>query len=90
MDDQRQEPLTPVSYRPRGVWEMLLGVLVGFWVIFGVNAFLIFLFMKPDSPSSSLAALASIGEILLVATVSLEDMIGALLARAGITRKTSN
>jgi hypothetical protein len=81
------EHLPDVEYQPHNVWAVIVVSIAIFWILCGVNALLIFMFTKPDSPSGLLAGVASVGEIIIAAVISLEDILGALLIRAGVSRK---
>ena len=69
-------------------WLHLLVAFIAFWVLFGVNVFLVGLFA--DTSVAIIAALATIGELLVAVTIPLTEMMSALVVWAGITRKTSN
>lgn len=77
--------------RPRPLWTVVIGTLVVFWLMWCVNAIVVgFLghLLKDDEfngTSAILAALATVGEILLGALVSIEDLLGILIDRAGKT-----
>jgi hypothetical protein len=80
------ERMPEVEYSPRRTWTVIFASFIGFWMLFGVNYFLVGLFT--ETSVGVIAALAAIGEMLLSCTISIEDMLGALLARAGVKRKT--
>jgi hypothetical protein len=82
--DLTTEPLPEVEYTPRGAWTTILAAFLGFWLLFGINAFLIGVFT--ETSVSVLAALAAIGEIILGVTISVED---AVVRRNGIYRERS-
>ncbi len=74
-------PLNPASYRPRPTWEVIFGSLVLFWIAWCVNALIVGFFghlitdHEFSGTSSILAALATIGEFILGALVSIEDLL---------------
>jgi len=77
--------------RPRPFWTVVIGTLVVFWLMWCVNAIVVgFLghsLMDHDfnGTSAILAALATVGEILLGALVSIEDLLGIIIDRASKT-----
>ena len=71
--------------RPRPVWTVALGSLVAFWIAWCGNAVVVGFFghllLDHDfsGTSSILAALATIGEFLLGALVSIEDLLSIII-----------
>jgi len=79
------DELPEVEYNPRSTWVVILASFIAFWILFGVNFFLVGLLT--ETSVGVIAALAAIGQMVMACTISIEDILGAVLTRIGVKRK---
>jgi len=87
LPDQTPSPPEVTMGRDRP-WLSLLVAFIGFWILFGVNAFLVGIFT--ESSVGVIAALAAVGQIIISLSLPITEILAALASKAGIRRRISN
>lgn len=68
-------------------WLALLVAFIGFWFLFAINAFFVAIFT--DMYVGVIAAIASLGQIVVHLGLPITEILEALAARSGIIRKSN-